>query len=135
MGNEISAIGQNAALLWPAQQNGKLDFNIKPPFESSIVLCEDAIVAGTSHVKGIDDIVAGLAFPASAQLVRDAGNMHDEWAIKVLVNDKRIGFVPCACNEMLARLMDGGKKLEARLIAVEKCGSWNKIHMEVSLVD
>ena len=45
--------------------------------------------------------------------VRDAGNLHDRWAIKVMHEGKRLGFVPCDVNEILARLMDGGKNSRA----------------------
>ena len=49
--------------------------------------------------------------------------------------DDKIGFVPADCNEVLARLMDGGKALSGKLTGKEKLGTWNKLHMEVSLDD
>jgi len=69
------------------------------------------------------------------KLVRDAGNLHDRWAIKVMHEGKRLGFVPCDVNEILARLMDGGKKLTGTVFEREVRGQWNKLHMEVTLVD
>ena len=61
--------------------------------------------------------------------------MADAWAIKVFAGEERIGYVPADCNEIIARLMDGGKALSVRLTGKEKLGTWNKLHMEVSLDD
>lgn len=105
------------------------------PFQSKIVLVEDARVAGTTHIHGIDDIVGKLELGASLRLEREPDNLADSWAIGVYTGKERIGYVPADCNEVLARLMDGGKALSAKLTAKEKVGTWNKIHMEVSLDD
>lgn len=105
------------------------------PFPTTITLCEDVVVAGTSHIVGIDDVLDGIELPADVKLVRDAGNLHDRWAIKVMHEGKRLGFVPCDVNEILARLMDGGKKLTGTVFEREVRGQWNKLHMEVTLVD
>ena len=109
--------------------------SVPVPFQSKIVLFEDLRVAGTTHVKGIDAIAEQLEAGMDLHLEREPGNLADGWAIKVLAGDKRIGYVPADCNEVLARLMDGGKALSATLTGKEKVGTWNKLHMEVSLDD
>ena len=130
------AITQQAAslLLRTANETGK-GLNVGMPFPTTITLCEDVMVAGTSHIVGIDDVLDGIELPADVKLVRDAGNLHDRWAIKVMHGGKRLGFVPCDVNEILARLMDGGKKLTGTVFEREVRGRWNKLHMEVTLVD
>ncbi len=130
------AITQQAAslLLRTANETGK-GLNVGMPFPTTITLCEDVVVAGTSHIVGIDDVLDGIELPADVKLVRDAGNLHDRWAIKVMHGGKRLGFVPCDVNEILARLMDGGKKLTGTVFEREVRGRWNKLHMEVTLVD
>ena len=130
------AITQQAAslLLRTANETGK-GLNAGMPFPTTITLCEDVVVAGTSHIVGIDDGLDGIELPAEVKLVRDAGNLHDRWAIKVMHEGKRLGFAPCAVNEILARLMDGGKKLTGTVFEREVRGQWNKLHMEVTLVD
>lgn len=130
------AITQQAAslLLRTANETGE-GLNAGMPFLTTITLCEDVVVAGTSHIVGIDDVLDGIELPADVKLVRDAGNLHDRWAIKVMHEDKRLGFVPCDVNEILARLMDGGKKLTGTVFEREVRGQWNKLHMEVTLVD
>ena len=105
------------------------------PFQSKHVLIEDTRVAGTTHVHGIDAIVGKLELGADLRLEREPGNLADAWAIRVFAGEDRIGFVPADCNEVLARLMDGGKALSAKLTGKEKLGKWNKLHMEVSLDD
>ncbi|MBK8845582.1 MAG: HIRAN domain-containing protein [Bacteroidetes bacterium] len=42
------------------------------------------------------------------ELVREPGNKHDEFAVALHFNSKKIGFVPAESNEMLARLIDIG---------------------------
>lgn len=130
------AITQQAAslLLRTANETGE-SLNAGMPFPTTITLCEDVMVAGTSHIVGIDDVLDSIELPADVKLVRDAGNLHDRWAIKVMHEGKRLGFVPCDVNEILARLMDGGKKLTGTVFEREVRGQWNKLHMEVTLVD
>ena len=115
--------------------DGSPGLSVPMPFQKKIVLIEDTRIAGTTHVHGIDEIVEKLEIDADLRLEREPDNLADAWAIKVFAGDERIGFVPADCNEVLARLMDGGKALSARLTGKEKVGAWNKLHMEVSLDD
>ena len=82
--------------------------SVPMPFQNRIVLIDDARVAGTTHVHGIDEIVEGLEVGADLRLEREPGNLADRWAIRVYAGSDRIGFVPADSNEVLARLMDGG---------------------------
>lgn len=116
-------------------QAGGPSLSVPVPFQSKIVLIEDTRVAGTTHIHNIDAIAEGLEVGMDLRLEREPGNLADAWAIRVYANDVRIGYVPADCNEILARLMDGGKALSARLTGKEKLGRWNKLHMEVSLDD
>ena len=109
--------------------------SVPMPFQNKIVLIEDTRVAGTTHIRGIDEIVEKLETDADLRLVREPDNLADSWAIRVYSGEERIGYVPADCNEVLARLMDGGKALSAKLTGKEKLGTWNKLHMEVSLDD
>ena len=132
-GSAISVIGAGGII--SAADAGGAPLSVPVPFQSSIVLIEDTRVAGTTHVRGIDGIAEGLVAGAKLELVREPGNLADRWAIKVLADGRKIGYVPADCNEVLARLMDGGKALSAKLTGKEKLGNWNKLHMEVSLDD
>ena len=114
---------------------GTSGLSVPMPFSNRIVLLEDAHIAGTTHVKDIARIAEQIQEGQELVLERDTGNTQDAWAIRVLFNGKKVGFVPADRNEVLARLMDGGKKLSATVTGKELLGSWHKIHMEVYLDD
>jgi len=132
-GGAIAAIGASNIIAAAAAAGSPL--SVPVPFQNKIVLIEDARVAGTTHVKGIDGTVEGLEVGTALRFERDPGNLADCWAIKVYAGEDRVGYVPADCNEIIARLMDGGKAISGKLTAKEKIGNWNKLHMEVSLDD
>lgn len=132
-GGALAAIGLGG-IITAADAAGK-PLSVPVPFQNKIVLVEDTRVAGTSHIRNIDAIVDKLEVEMELSLKREPDNYADSWAIRVFAGEDRIGFVPADCNEVLARLMDGGKALSAKLTGKEKLGSWNKLHMEVSLDD
>ncbi|MDO4401082.1 MAG: HIRAN domain-containing protein [Coriobacteriia bacterium] len=105
------------------------------PFSQHIVLVEDIHVAGTTHVADIDEIVSDVQVGHELVFERDPGNSYDCWAIRVFAGGRRVGYVPCDCNEILARLMDAGKRIAGQVTAKERIGAWHKIHMEVYLDD
>ena len=115
--------------------DGSPGLSVPMPFANRIVLIDNTHVAGTTHIRDISSIVKQLSEGQELTLVRDTNNTQDAWAIRVLAGDARIGYVPADRNEILARLMDGGKKLGACITGMELLGSWHKIHMEVYLDD
>ncbi len=109
--------------------------SIPMPFEQKITLIPDTRVAGTTHIDNIDEIVAGLKVDDELELLRERDNRIDAYAIRVRAHGVPIGYICADCNEILARLMDGGKKLSAKLTSIEKVGRWNKLGLEVYLDD
>ena len=106
------------------------------PFSQAICLAEGIRVAGTTHVPAIDEIVSELSLGDRLSFARECENAFDTWAIKVFdAKKRRVGFVPRTNNEMLARLMDGGKLIYGTVKSIERCDSWNKIEMKVYLDD
>lgn len=132
-GAALATIG--AGGIMSAADAAGASLSVPIPFQNKIVLIEDTRVAGTTHVHGIDEIAGKLEVGAGLRLEREPGNLADTWAIRVFAGDECIGYVSADCNEILARLMDGGKALSAKLTGKEKVGNWNKLHMEVSLDD
>ncbi|MDR1185462.1 MAG: HIRAN domain-containing protein [Coriobacteriales bacterium] len=105
------------------------------PFEQAIYLI-DVHIAGTTHIEEIDELVLGLAVGDKLRFQRDKDNPFDQLAIKVMDNDgNRLGFIPCDNNEILARLMDGGKLLYGEIAKMELLDRWHKITMQVFLDD
>ena len=129
----ISVIGAGGIIA--AAEAGGASLSVPMPFQNSIVLIESTRVAGTTHIPGIDTIADGLEVGMTLRFEREPDNLADCWAIKVYAGEARIGYVPADCNEILARLMDGGKAVSGKLTGKEKLGNWNKLHMEVSLDD
>lgn len=129
-GGALAVIGTGSIIA--ASEAAGSPLSVPIPFQSKIALYDDLRIAGTTHIHGI---VNNLEAGAELRLEREPCNLADPWAIKVFAGDRKIGYVPADCNEVLARLMDGGKALSAKLTAKERVGTWNKLHMQVSLDD
>ncbi|PWL79926.1 MAG: restriction endonuclease [Coriobacteriia bacterium] len=126
------------ATITQAQQLGLVGastLSVPMPFESKIVLFESIRVAGTSHAPDIDATMGQMPDEARLSLVREPDNQTDGWAIRVEHDGKKIGYMPADKNEVLARLMDGGKTLSGELVSRELRGTWWNVHMEVYLID
>lgn len=126
------------ATITQAQQLGLMGANtlsVSMPFELRIVLFESVRIAGTSHAPDIDATMRQMLDEARLDLVREPDNQADSWAIRVEHDGKKIGYVPADKNEVLARLMDGGKALSGELVSRELRGTWWNVHMEVYLID
>lgn len=51
------------------------------------------------------------------ELRRDAHNQYDQFAIKVCFDGEQIGWIPKGQNEILARLLDHGLDVRAKVIS------------------
>jgi hypothetical protein len=67
-------------------------------------------------------------------LVREPDNPHDARAVRVEWNGQMLGYVPRAENDAVARQLDRGNKLEARIVRLTKHRDpWKRIEFEVFL--
>ncbi|MSQ58119.1 MAG: HIRAN protein [Betaproteobacteria bacterium] len=83
------------------------------------ILLQSVLTAGLRHhdAKAVwDDLKAGD--PLS--LVREAGNPHDSNAVRVDWKDKTLGYLPKTENGFVARQLDRGNRLEARIASLGK---------------
>ncbi len=65
-------------------------------------------------------------------LVREPDNAYDPRAVKVLWHGTMLGYVPRRDNEAVARLLDRGTVLEARITRLVKTRNpWQRILFEV----
>lgn len=104
------------------------------PFAREIMLVECQI-AGTSH-RDVKSIEPTLLPGALLVLRREPANPHDPLAIMIFNEaGTHLGYVPRAKNEALARLMDAGKLLFARLESKEWQGEWLRAEARVFLRD
>ncbi len=105
------------------------------PFAREIFLL-DCYIAGTNFRPNLAEIEPNLEIGAEFRLEREPQNKFDENAIAVYdVKTNHIGYIPKAKNEVLARLLDSGKLLSARLTAKEWTDSWLKLDIEIFLHD
>ena len=104
------------------------------PFAREIMLIE-CHIAGTSHVP-IKEIEPDLNAGDTLVLKREPDNEHDPLAILIIdTNSRKVGYVPKLKNEALARLMDAGKLLFAKLVRKEWKGEWLFLEAKVFLRD
>jgi hypothetical protein len=104
------------------------------PFAREIMLVECA-VAGTSH-RPVKEMEAALGPGVLLVLKREPDNPHDALAIMIVTEvGEHLGYVPRAKNEALARLMDAGKLLFARIESKQWQGEWLKVEVQILLRD
>lgn len=103
------------------------------PYSRDIFLLE-TLVAGTTHVVGIEELEPYLKPGERLKLLRIPENPSDPYAIKVLNCDGlKLGYVPREQNLILARLMDGGKELFALLTEKNRRGDWLRLRIQIFL--
>ena len=111
------------------QKNDKLQ-----PFAREILLTE-CHVSGTVY-KELKAIEPRLIAGAMLALQREPDNAHDTLAIRVYdPAGNALGYIPRIANAPLARLMDAGKQLFARLESKEWRGDWLKIDIGIYMKD
>ena len=131
--NELTKPGQ-AGLLSLLRQDTVLP-DVSDPYSREILLIETQ-VAGTTHVLGIEEVAPFLTEGETLTLKRVPDNPSDPWAIKVFNADGfKLGYVPRGDNLILARLMDAGKELFARLTEKIWNGQWLRLRIQIFLRD
>lgn len=107
------------------------------PFVQELFLLECEI-AGTGFVKNIDKKAKALTEGTAVSLVREADNKYDKLAIRIdNAAGEKLGYVPRKKNEILARLLDGGKMLYGKVAEVEfsEYSSWITITVKIYMKD
>ncbi|MDR1896507.1 MAG: HIRAN domain-containing protein [Prevotellaceae bacterium] len=98
------------------------------------ILSLECVVAGTTFIKNLNEIELKLEKGQTLDLVREADNKYDSFAIAIYnSNGEKLGYIPRNKNEMLARLMDAGKWFYAKIQDKVWEGSWLKIDLEIYL--
>lgn len=115
-------------------RGGNGDLSLPLPFEDPIVLFEGVRLVGCSHPSCTAAVEAPVGPAGKLVLRHQADNLSDKWAVEVLYEGKRLGWLPADCNQVVARLLDGGKKLGIEL-AEEPVGRFDGFTTTVSLRD
>ena len=115
-------------------RGGNGDLSLPLPFEDPIVLFEGVRLVGCSHPSCTAAVEAPVGPAGKLVLRHQADNLSDKWAVEVLYEGKRLGWLPADCNQVVARLLDGGKDMGAEL-AEEPVGRFSGFSVNVSLRD
>ena len=103
------------------------------PGATAKILLQNSPLAGFRYYEGKqlwDEMKVGDVL----QLVREPDNAHDPNAIRVEWQGHKLGYVPRADNQALARFMDRGSKAEARITRLKKSRNpWQRMEFEVYL--
>ena len=91
----------------------------------------DSYVAGTTYLKD-QSVLEEIKVDDKLSLLRE-DNKFDKNAI--LLNKKKLGYVPEKDNIIFARLMDAGKLLVAKIKKIQKKGTFTQISIGIYLVD
>ncbi|NQJ73159.1 restriction endonuclease [Streptococcus suis] len=131
--NELTNVSQQSILKVKLDDQNELG-NLKP-FQRDIFLF-DTLVAGTSHVEGIEELEPFIQVDDRLEFFRDIHNLFDKNAIEIRNMDGiKIGFVPQKDNVIFSRLMDAGKLLYGKVTNKELQGNWVKIYIGIYLQD
>jgi hypothetical protein len=99
----------------------------------SQILLQSSPLAGFHYYEG-KLLWSEMKVGDALQLVREPDNSYDINAVRVEWQGHKLGYVPRADNEALARFMDRGSKAEARITRLKKSRNpWQRIEFEVYL--
>ncbi len=97
------------------------------------LLIQSSPLAG-SQFHDLAEVVSHIQVGDTLTLQRDPTNPHDSNAIQVLWQGHLLGFVPRRENKAVARAMDRGDPLVARVVALRPEESpWRRLRFEISV--
>ena len=106
----------------------------RAPARACRILLHEMPLAGFEHHRG-PGVWPFLSLGAELSLRREPFNRHDINAIGVWFRNEHLGYVPRRDNPMLARLMDRGERLEARVVRLlESDNPWRRVRIRVELI-
>jgi hypothetical protein len=111
-----------------------------------LIAASAAAAGSAAHIVLQDSPLAGFQFHAGKKiwpemrvgdalaLVREPGNPHDARAVRVEWHGLHIGYVPRRENGDIARLLDRGTPLNARITRLaESRDPWQRVRFEIVL--
>ena len=96
------------------------------------LLIQSSPLAG-SQFHALPEVVAQIRVGDALTLQREPGNPHDAHAVRVLWQGYMLGYVPRRENKGIARALDRGEPLVARVVALRPDESpWRRLRFEIS---
>lgn len=95
------------------------------------ILLQDSPLAGFQYHAG-KAVWPQLRVGDALTLVREPDNAHDARAVRVEWQGRKIGYVPRRENADVARLMDAGQRLTARITRLADVRDpWSRVRFEI----
>ena len=94
----------------------------------------DSYVAGTTHLAD-QSVLTEIKEDDRLRLQREENKFDDNAILLFTESGKKLGYVPERDNVIFARLMDAGKMLAAKILKIEKRGTFTQIRIGIYLVD
>ena len=100
---------------------------------SAYILLQDSPLAGFQYHAG-KQLWSQMRVGDTLTLVREPDNVHDAKAVRVEWQGHKIGYVPRRENADVARFMDGGQTLVARINRLaEVRDPWSRVRFDILL--
>ena len=105
--------------------------------DSEPLVLLECLVAGTSHRPNLEKYEPELSVGQALHLTREADSHYDDWAVQVHTASATdpanvwLGYLPEGRNETVARLLDAGKNVSARLNHKSWETDWLHLDIEV----
>ena len=98
---------------------------------TAYILLQDSPLAGFQYHAG-KTLWPQMRVGDGLTLVREPDNVHDAKAVRVEWQGHKIGYVPRRENADVARFMDGGQQLEAKIVRLaEVRDPWSRVRFEI----
>ena len=94
----------------------------------------DSYVAGTTHLAD-QSVLTEIKEDDRLRLQREENKFDDNAILLFTESGRKLGYVPEKDNVIFARLMDAGKMLAAKILKIEKRGTFTQIRIGIYLVD
>ncbi|WP_167855447.1 HIRAN domain-containing protein [Hymenobacter fodinae] len=95
----------------------------------------ECLVAGTTHRTGLREMEPHLQPNQGLALQREPDSSYDDWAVRVYTTGPNafwLGYLPEGRNETVARLLDAGYPVVARL--THKAWEEDWLHLEIEVL-
>ncbi|MBL8423935.1 MAG: HIRAN domain-containing protein [Candidatus Accumulibacter phosphatis] len=102
--------------------------------ETVKILVQSSPLAG-SQFYAVAEVWPQIRLGDRLTLIREPENRHDRKAVRVEWQGRQLGYVPRAENRAVARALDDGEKLDARVSRLrEDPDPWRRVEFEVFLI-
>lgn len=92
-------------------------------------------VNGTGYCKRIKKVQRELEPGMELTLRRHPDNEYDDCAVGIYRDGRRVGWVPMKHNQIIAHLMDIGKRFICKIDSIRHDDEWPAIEVNIYIVD